>query len=100
MFSGALIPDSILEFVSCSCNKFECSSNHCGCAVVNFLCTELCGCTNWKSNDSQEWVDLNKTFDGYDNFGEYQDKDISWEANGSSDNGENELLDNNEIEND
>ena len=54
LFSGALIPDSILEFVSCSCNKFECSSNHCGCAVVNLLCTELCGCTNWKSNDSQE----------------------------------------------
>ena len=55
-------PDSILEFVSCSCKKSKYSTNNCGCEAVNLLCTNLFGCTNYKNNDSQERVDVNEIF--------------------------------------
>ena len=64
------------------------------------LCTDLCGCTNCKNNSSYERVDVNETFDDYDDFGRYQDEDINGEANDSSDNSEDELFENDEIKND
>ena len=64
------VPDSILEFVSCSSKKSECATNHCSCAAVNLPCTNLCCCTNCKSKDSQERVDVNPIFndDNEDEF--------------------------------
>ena len=59
-------PDFILEFVSCSCKKFECTTNHCSCAAVNLPCTDLFCCTNCKNNDSQEGVDVNEIFNDDD----------------------------------
>ena len=33
------VPDSIIEFVSCSCKKSKCAQNYCGCSAVNWPCT-------------------------------------------------------------
>ena len=92
-------PDSILEFVSCSCKKSECATNHCSCAAVNLPCTGLCCCSNCKKNDIRERVDVNETFHDHDDFGEYQDGGTDGEADDSSDSSEDELFDD-EIEND
>ena len=67
------VPDSILEFVSCCCEKSKCATNYCSCVAVNLPCTQLCHCNNCKNNDSQERVHVNEIFNGDDRFGEYQD---------------------------
>ena len=33
------VPDSILEFVSCCCEKSKCATNYCSCVAVNLPCT-------------------------------------------------------------
>ena len=67
-------PDSILEFVSCSCKKSEYGANHCGCVAVNLTCTDFCGCTYCKKNDSPERVDVKETFSDDVELGESQEK--------------------------
>ena len=52
-------PESIVEFVSYSCKKSECTTNHCDCAVINLPSTYPCRCTTCKNKDSQEQVDFN-----------------------------------------
>ena len=92
-------PDSIFKFVSCSCKKSECATNHCSCAAVNLPWTDLCCCTNCKNNDSPERVD-NEIFNDDDTFGEYQDGDTDGEVDDSSDSSEDELFEDDEIDND
>ena len=36
-------PTSLLELMTCTCKKKECSSN-CSCASVSLSCTEACNC--------------------------------------------------------
>ena len=93
-------PDSILEFASCRCKKFECVTNHYSCAAVNLPFTDLCCYTNCKNNDSQERVDVNDVFNDDDDCGEYQDGDADGEADDSSDSSEDKLFEDDEMDND
>ena len=93
-------PDSILEFVSCSCKKFERATNDCSCAAINLPCRDLCCCTNCKNNGSQERVSVNEIFNDDDDFGEYQDGDTDGEVDDYSDSSEDELLEDDETDND
>ena len=43
-------PDSILEFVSSSCKKSQCATNHCNCTAVNLLSANP---TKWSNTDKQ-----------------------------------------------
>ena len=40
-------------------------------AMYKLPCRNLCGCTNFKNNDSQERVDGNEIFNNNDDFREY-----------------------------
>ena len=93
-------PDSTVEFVSCSCKKWECTTNHCDCAVVNLPHTYLCGCNKCKRTNSQEQVGINEILNDDDDLAEYQDKDTNGEVDDYSDSSEDEFFGNYEIRND
>lgn len=50
-------PQSILEFVSCSCKKNECSSGTCKCFSVNLQCTSSCNCNQCKNMNVEDESD-------------------------------------------
>ena len=75
-------------------------THHCSCAAVCLLGPDICGCTNWKKNDSQKRVDVNEIFNDDDNFGEFQDESTDKEADDSSNSSEEKLFDIDEIDND
>ena len=45
-------PESILQFVTCNCQKSRCINNQCNCKDVGLLCTDLCKCKGCQ-NDHQ-----------------------------------------------
>ena len=62
------------------------------------ICIDLCGCTIWKKNDSQNLADVDEIFnndhddDDKDDLGEYQDEHTDGEADDSSDSSEDKLF--------
>ena len=90
---------SILEYVSCSCKKSECATNHCSSAAVNLPCTGLCCCTNCKNNDIKNELTLMRS-SMMMIIGEYQDGDTDREADDPSDCSQGELSEDDEIDND
>ena len=49
-------PDSILEFLSCSCSK-SCDNNRCTCRANNLKCSEMCKlkqCSNFMIEDCDD----------------------------------------------
>ena len=57
-------PDSLLEFLSCSCKKSGCQNNRCICIANVLKCTDLCNCTTC-TNQSQDEDDLD-TYTSFD----------------------------------
>ena len=45
-----LAPDSLLQFLSCSCKKSGCRNNLCACVCHGLDYTDVCKCNNWTNS--------------------------------------------------
>lgn len=76
-------PESMLDFVSCSCSETECQTRQCHCLAVNLSCTDLCSCKTCKYNNVS--YDLEETDEGDMNDNDSEDGDESSNESGEED---------------
>ena len=68
-------PESILEFVSCSCHKNKCQTQQCQCRSIELHCTDECrcaNCNNRKVYDNESSSEVG--YDSLDEDGEFSDE--------------------------
>ena len=51
-------PDTGLYVVKCDCGKDKCRNNRCSCGRVGLICTDLCICSNSKTGEACDNVDM------------------------------------------
>ena len=62
-------PESLLEFVLCSCKNSKCATNACRCRKVQIHCSDLCDCLNCENHaddDESEVSDESSSSDSGD----------------------------------
>ena len=73
-------PESILEFVSCKCQKSMCQRNNCSCKSLGLPCTELCGCVSCSNNiveddDVDDYEEVSTSVESESEFFDSDDED-------------------------
>ena len=48
------IPDDLVEFMACRCQKSKCTQNQCICVAHNLKCTGLCTCKDCENQDTRD----------------------------------------------
>lgn len=73
------IPDNLVEFMACRCQKSKCLQNQCICVAHKLKCTGLCTCKDCENQDIEE--SSNQSSDDSDT----SDEEFEEELDSSSD---------------